>query len=157
MTGIPFHRVLGRSSCTVPCSSLCPLLTRWSKAVTRSFPVCEIAEFSFLSLWAVSLRKGILAFKIFLSKGIFLFHISWGDPTWKNVHANCQFLLRYPIAPRFPRPPPEQDKGQSPGWDAPSPRIQTLLSIWAVLLFLPYIVCCCRLFLAPFLLAPDPL
>lgn len=112
---------------------------------------------SFLSLWAVSLRKGILAFKIFLSKGIFLFQISCAEPTWKNVHDKCQFLLHYPTAPRFPRPPPEQDKGQSPGWDAPSPRIQTLSSIWAVLLFLPYIVCCCRLFLAPFLLAPDPL
>lgn len=44
-----------------------------------------------------------------------------------------------------------------PWLGCPIPQYQTLHSIWAVLLFLPYIVCCCRLFLAPFLLASDPL
>lgn len=70
---------------------------------------------------------------------------------------SASFLLIILYPPSLRVFPPKQNKGQSPGLDVPSPSIQTLHSIWAVLLFLPYIVCCCRLFLAPFLLASDPL
>lgn len=70
---------------------------------------------------------------------------------------SASFLLIILYSPSLRVFPLKHSKGQSPVWDVPSPSIQTLHSIWAVLLFLPYIVCCCRLFLAPFLLASDPL